>query len=343
MKPFLRLLPGALWFAFASSAQAAVSVDPYYAGSYSLTVLGSAPGVPANYGGLTTKLDDPSTLLLGGAANTQSAKIYSVPLERDASGHITGFGGAATAFAAANGTMGGGIDGGLAYEPGGVLFYTAFFDNQIGQIEPGSVGPDKIVNLSPGVTRSVGGLGFVPAGMPGAGRLKITSTLVGRWYDATVTPDGSGTYNITRNTGVAINIGGGPQGIVYVPPGSLLFPTASVLVAEFQAEVDSPGRVVSYRVNANGDPIPGTRRTFIDGLEGAEGATIDPLTGDFLFSTYSGGDLIVRVSAIPEPDTCMLLALGLAILGAVRQRERTFGPRSSGPSLTNGLAKLGRH
>lgn len=322
MKPFLWLLPGAAsCIAFASGAQAAISIDPYYAGSYSLTVLGSAPGVPSNYGGLTIKLDDDGTLLLGGDANTSDAKIYSIPVARDASGHITGFAGTATAFAKANGTLGGGIDGGLAYGPGDVLFYTAFFDNQIGQIELGSVGPDKLVNLtSMNVTRSVGGLGFVPAGMPGAGRLKITSTLVGRWYDATVTPDGSGTYNITRNRNVAITIGHAPQGIVYVPAESLLFPTASVLVAEFE----SPGRVASYRVNANGDPIPSTRRMFIDGLEGAEGAAIDPRTGDFLFSTFSGGDLIVRVTAVPEPGTWVLLALGLVLSsGAIRRHLQT--------------------
>lgn len=235
-------------------------------------------------------------------------------------GYIVGFDGTATELADAYGATGG-IDGGLAYGPGGVLFYSTFFANQIGQIEPGSTGPDRLVNLSPGVARSMGGLGFVPEGMPGAGRLKITSTLVGRWYDATLTPDGSGTYNVVRNTAVAINIGGSPQGIVYVPAGAPLFPNPTVLVAEFQ----SPGRVSAYEVNANGDPIPSTRRTFIDGLDGAEGAAFDPLTGDFLFSTFGGGDLIVRVSVVPEPATWALLALGLAILGVTVRRRLSAG------------------
>jgi len=33
----------------------------------------------------------------------------------------------------------------------------------------------------------------------------------------------------------------------------------------------------------NGDPIVATRRLFVSGLDGAEGAYLDPLTGDYLF------------------------------------------------------------
>ena len=206
MKPFLRRLLGAtLTIGSVSGLHAAVTIDPHYAATYRTFELGSAAGVPDNYGGLTFKLGDPNTMLVGGMANGPGAKVYSVAVLRDASGHITGFQGTATVFANANGVTGG-IDGGLAYGPGGVLFYTSFADNRIGQIEPASTGPDKLVNLTPlGVTGSVGGLAFVPAGMPGAGRLKLVSILGNRWYDATVTPDGTGTYNITRGPGAPIH------------------------------------------------------------------------------------------------------------------------------------------
>jgi hypothetical protein len=318
MHPLLRSVVGAaLYLCLTASVHAAVAIHPDYAGSYSLLDLGSAPGVPLNYGGLTIEPGDTDSLLLGGAANTPQARIYRVSLDRDSSGGIVGFGGQATGFANANGFTGG-IDGGLAYGPGGVLFYTSFPDNRIGQIKPGSAGPDKLIDLDGlGVADSVGGLAFVPEGMPGAGRLKIASTTASRWYDATVSADGSGTHSISVNPGVGIGIGGAPQGIVYVPSGSALFPNPSVLVAEF-----SLNRVSSYEVDSNGDPLLSTRRTFISGLTNPQGAAIDPVTGHFLFSTFSGENRIVRVSAIlpavPEPGTWVLLAVGLAILLVAR-------------------------
>src|SRR5262245_11684010 len=117
MKLSLRLLAGAaLCIAFAPAAPAAAIVHPDYASTYRILDLGPVPGVPANYGGLTMKQDDNGTLLLGGEANTPSAKIYSVPVQRNTTGHIAGFGDTATFFANARGTIGG-IDGGLAYAP----------------------------------------------------------------------------------------------------------------------------------------------------------------------------------------------------------------------------------
>lgn len=40
--------------------------------NYTLADLGSVPGLPPRYGGLTFQTGDPSTLLIGGEANTQS-------------------------------------------------------------------------------------------------------------------------------------------------------------------------------------------------------------------------------------------------------------------------------
>jgi hypothetical protein len=51
------------------------------------------------------------------------------------------------------------------------------------------------------------------------------------------------------------------------------------LLSEFSA-----GEIGAYDIDANRDPILATRRDFLTGLTGAEGAVIDPLTGDFLFS-----------------------------------------------------------
>ena len=174
-----------------SALCSAQTIDPFYAGSYSATNLGTVAGVPGSYGGLTFKLGDPNTILIGGAANGINGAIYSVPVTRDAvTNQVTGFG-TPTLFSTAPN-----IDGGLDYAPNGVLFYTGYPINSIGQIKPGSTIPDKVTSASP-VASSVGTLRFVPAGFPGAGRLKLLSYTAGTWHDASFTPDGIGTYDIT--------------------------------------------------------------------------------------------------------------------------------------------------
>jgi hypothetical protein len=147
----------------------------------------------------------------------------------------------------------------------------------------------------------------VPPGQPGAGSLKICSWSGGQWYDLAFSPDGTGTYDITAAS-LRTTIGGGPEGFVYVPAGSPDFPVSSILVSEYSAD-----NVAAYEVNGSGDPIVGTRVDFITGLDGAEGATIDPLTGDFLFSTFGASTdvvLVVEGFAAPEPVGVPIPTLG---------------------------------
>jgi hypothetical protein len=287
----------ALALACAPARAQDLQLDAPFAGSYSIKDLGPPPGVPSRLGGLTLRAGTTNRLLIGGEANGAGGALYEVGLRRDARGHITGFTGTAKRFADAAYN-----DGGIAYGPGNVLFLARWPVNQLGQTKPGSGVTDKIIDVSAlGVASSLVSLGFVPPGQPGAGRLKLASYSGGQWYDAGVIADGSGTYNLVNVTPVTgSTLPGGIVGFVYVNAGSSQFSGPSMLVSEYQAD-----SVAAYAVDGTGNPIPATRRSFITGLDGADGAFIDPVTGDFLFSTFGGGDRVVVVrgfaSSVPPP------------------------------------------
>lgn len=302
----------------ARSAVCSVTFGVDFAGSYSCNNLGTPNGVTGALGGITFLNNN--TLLVGGNANGPSGYIAQIGVTRDGSNHIIGFSGPSSTFASAPN-----IDGGLAFGPGGVLFATGFPNNTLLEYKPGSSSPDKVITLSD-VSSSVGTLQFVPAGFPGAGQMKIASYNGGGFYDSTLTPDGSGTYNVTN--ALATNVGGGPEGIVYVPLGNPGFAVNSLLISEY-----GNGVVSAWDSNGSGDPVAGTRRVFLSGLTGAEGAVIDPLTGDFIFSTFGGGNSVFVISGfqappppgVPEPTAWALMIAGFGFAGAtLRFRRRPF-------------------
>ncbi|MBI4635012.1 MAG: DUF11 domain-containing protein [Candidatus Rokubacteria bacterium] len=315
----------------ASLPAVAQTIQPPFDATYTFVDLGAVPGVPTNYGGLTFLAGDPNTLLIGGAANSAAGALYAIGVVRDTNGHITGFSGSATLFAQAAYN-----DGGVAYGPDGVLFLARYPVNELGQVKPGSTVTDKVISLGPfGVTgSSPGGLNFVPPGFPGEGQLKLVSWSGGNWYTVSLAPDGTGTFDVTGAT-LETTITGGPEGIVYVPPGSALFAAYdSVLVSEF-----SVGQVATYQLDANGDPELATRASFMTGLTGAEGAAIDPSTGDFLFSTYGGGNRVIVVRGFAAPADLALAATVSPDPGAPGSPVTyTLTVTNNGPGPANGVS-----
>ena len=274
----------------------AQTIETPFDSSYSFIDLGSVPDLPPSYGGLTIKDGDFDTLLIGGDANTAEGKIYAIDVVRDSEDHIVGFSGVAVPVIDA-----GFNNGGVTFGPDGVLFLARWPENELGQVKPGSPSTDKIIDLDLfGVTPSPGGVTFVPPGFPQAGHLKMASWEGGQWYDATLTPDGFDTFDIDTLSNIpASTLPGGPEGFIYVPMGSPEFSNPSILVSEWSA-----GNIAAYEIDGNSDPIIATRQTFMSGLDGAEGAFIDPLTGDFLFSTFGGGDRVIVIQGfLPPPPT----------------------------------------
>lgn len=314
--PLLLSLPDAQ----AAACGASVTFGSTFSGLYSCNDLGTPEGIAPNLGGLTFL--DANTLLIGGAANGSAGVIRQIDVVRDGSNRIVGFAGPSTPYATAPF-----IDGGLSFGPGGVLFATGYPNNTLLQYKPGSTTPDKIINLSslvPNVGPSVGALAFVPAGFGGAGQMKIVSYNSNQWYTATLTPDGTGTFDVSVT--LETTIFGGGEGMVYIDGANAGFSSDSVLVSEWSA-----GRVGAYEIDANGDPIAASRIDFLSGLSGAEGAVIDPLTGDFLFSTFGGDNRVLVIGGFlaPEPpppgsvpEPAHLAFLGIGLMAALLGRRR---------------------
>lgn len=326
-RPCRHLLAGAV-LALAAQCQAQV-LGTDFAASYTVADLGSIDQLPSYYGGITFL--SANTILIGGNANTSAGLIYQVSVFRDpTTQHVTGFG---TATPYRGGTIGAYNDGGVVFGPDSVLFTSQWPVNQLGQTKLGSTVEDKVIDLTAlGVADSHAAINFVPASFGGAGQAKLVSWEGGEWYSASLSADGSGTFDLTGLTRVDVDastveidaLPGGPEGFVYVAAANPGFGSDSMLLSEFSA-----GNVAAYQVDASGNPILSSRRDFLTGLEGAEGATLDPVTGDFLFSTFGGGDRVVRVSGftepppppVPEPQTYALLLSGLGLLlGFLRRR-----------------------
>jgi hypothetical protein len=275
------------------SSIGAQAVAPPYNSVYTLTDLGPPAGVPPRLGGVSFVPGDPQSLLVGGDANTAAGMLYKLTLVRDAQNHIIGFSGTASVYAEAPYN-----DGGVVFGPGGVLFLSRWPVNELGQLKPGSTVADKVIDLDPlGIAYSNASLNFIPTGYPGAGSFKLLSWSGGEWYTATISPDGTGTYNIDTVSSSILSLPGGPEGFTYAPAGSPMLPDyTTMLVAEY-----SGGQVSIYQMDLSGDPVVSSRTPFVTGLSGAEGAAIDPLSGDFVFSTFGGGDRIVVVRGFAAP------------------------------------------
>ncbi|MBX3382262.1 MAG: hypothetical protein KF864_02015 [Phycisphaeraceae bacterium] len=289
------------------------TIAPEFASDYSFTDLGSASNVPASYGGLFIRPSEPNTLYLAGSANTGNGALYAVPLSRDVDGRITGFAGPGTRVADAPNN-----DGGIVLDPGGLVSFARYPTNAYGQIDLATGLVVNNIDLTAfGVAASSSSVNFIPANYPGAGGMRIASWSGGQYYEIDYSVGAGGIISIHGATQVVgSTLPGGPEGFAYVPLGSAQFANPSMIVSEYSA-----GSVAVYEMDSNGNPIIASRRLFMSGLTGAEGAAIDPVTGAFLFSTFGGGNRVVVVDGfeVPAPGA-LALAAGAGLVALRRRR-----------------------
>jgi len=314
------VLSGIFAFTGIINVQAQTLTQEFIDAGYTLVDLGNISDVPANYGGLTIRVEEPNNLYIGGAANQTGAAVYSVPLLRDSiTNSIIGFAGPAQRFIDAPN-----IDGGLVFTPEGTMLFTRYSMNELGQILPDE--SYVSVPLSPlGVSSSVGSLAFVPEGFPGAGNLIFSSYSSSKMHRVPYTVEASGFYTLSAATDEVLvtSTASGPEGIAYVPLGSAGFTNPSMIVSAY-----SLGKVVVMEVDTNGLPINATAREMVTALSGAEGAWIDPVTGDFLFSTFGGFNRVIRVSGFERPT-------------AIAESSQPSQALIVAPNPTNGLLRIG--
>ncbi len=323
----------AITVVFLSATLTAQAVAPPFNANYQVVDLGQIPGI-TQYGGNAFVPGNPNLMVV---SPYTSGQVFAVTLTRDLLGNITGASGA-TSVATVGGT-----DGGLAYGPGNVLFGTWYGPNRLWQVKPGSNVSDRVDDLGPlGVGGSVGGCAFVPAGMPGAGKLKVVSYSSNQWCEVPLTPDGLGTQ-APGNATVTLTLQGGPEGIVYTPPAAPLI-GGQVLVAEW-----ANGNVVAYQVDANGDPLPATRQVVVGGANYIGGGAVDPLTGDLVFLFGSGRMLALRSGSVcgsvshygvATPGAGPVPALGATGCSRIGQ---TITLQFSGPQNGIGLLAYGSY
>jgi hypothetical protein len=304
---------------FHSHAQ---TLAPEFADDYAVTDLGSIQDLPPSYGGLFILPSQPDTLYIGGSANSAAGALYRVPLVRDGNDQITGFGGPATLAAPAPY-----IDGGITPDPGGLISYGQWPQNAYAQIDLATGTIVNQIDLDPfGVASSSSSVAFIPSGFPGAGGMRIASWSGGEFYEVDFSVGSGGIITIDAVTQVAgSTLPGGPEGWTYVAAGSPQFPAASMLVSGYSA-----GNVAAYEVDAEGNPVIGSRRVFLSGLSGAEGAALDPASGAFVFSTFGAGNRVIVVNGfVPPPVPAGTLMPGHLDFGDV-----TVGATSAAQILT---------
>ena len=268
---------------------------PSYYTSYGATPLGMA-----------FKPGDPNTLyrVVGNGLYEQPI-LEEYKVRRGLGDHIVGIDGSPKlTFLNTGGRYYSYYAGGFDISPDGVLFLSGFYDYHEGssilEYKLGSTSPDKVISVQQYSYYGYSSLKFVPQEFPGAGTLKaagLHDNPYGAFFFDSIelSPDGAGTYNITKTQTEAIAdvpffysqeypFGSSErlnQGLLYLLPGTPGIDSPTLSVAS--------SSLFNYGIDSNSNPMFSQQQSVVGaGLGTSEWSqAIDPLTGDLLFDAYS--------------------------------------------------------
>ncbi len=218
---------------------------------------------------------DGSTLYISGAGNQPGSLLYSAPVIRDVTGRIVGFQ-AATLVAVVSY-----IDAGLEVGPNGVIFFTTYPTNQLGEIVNGVVYEFPL----PAAVGTSGGMTFVPSSQPNAGTMLVSSFSNGGIYAVTLTANPNGTFTPSSASLFAQMPSSAIEALQYVPSGPF---EGDLLVADFTW----PGAVLR-RIDidpSSGQPFGGAStpqlHDLITNFPMQVGMAFDPITRDLFITDW---------------------------------------------------------
>ncbi|MBI4821466.1 MAG: Ig-like domain-containing protein [Deltaproteobacteria bacterium] len=253
-------------------------------------------GVPGRLGGLLFS-EDGQTLFAVGNAEASDSALYALPVSRDPStGRILSFGAPTLVFAGTATTPG--LDAGLERGPEGTLFYTYWSAHKLGERPEANPGVETMFDMTPtGVPSSVAGLAFSPFLLDansGFQRMQVSSWLGDGVYDVPLTPRGGGIFEPGAATLFVRLPQEGTGAIQYVPRGLY---TGNLMYVNWNfgevrmLVIDSATGLPINDVTGLPERDPATPRDIrfaSDMGVGPWGLEFDPLTLDFLVSTWNG-------------------------------------------------------
>jgi hypothetical protein len=293
------LAAGAILFSGTSSA---VATTLHIPGFVEVNQFSLPDGIPLGPGDVMFSDDGSSLYILGGVDNFlfPDTPVFMVPVIRDASGTVTGLGAASEVFTSPW------ITGSLEIKPGtSTLFFWEASSWDYGE-DYGGIGqrlPDDSITIFPLTDSTLyGGLAFIPAPLPNADNLLVSSWAPKRIDSYFLSDNGDGTFT-PELQGFFANLDFRPSDMHFVPSGTF---KDDLMIADY-----SGGSVWIMDIDPlTGTPVGGgdspAMTKFVSmNWPGVWGLEFDPITNNLFITDFEGftdNIHIIQISGFRTPD-----------------------------------------